>query len=431
MAMSGLRDHLDGGFFRYCVDNDWTIPHFEKMLYDNAQLLPLYAEAAQRWDDDLLESTARGIAQWLETEMTQADGGYAASIDADADGEEGGFHVWTREEVIAVLGIERAGPFGEAYGLDEPPNFESRAWHLQRQRPAKPDVPASPYDSERAQLRAFRDQRVHPALDDKRLLSWNALLAAGYARAGRALEEGGWLDRAAAIFEFIHGTLWRDDGLLAVYNRGEARFEAYLDDYAFLLDALLHYLGARWDSRWLQFAIEVADAMQARFEDHGNGGFFFSDEAVEVPMTRSMIFQDDATPAGNALAASAMARLGHLLAEPRYLQSMDRCLRRSLGPIVQAPAGHARMLPVLREAVTPSPHVVIAGADHGRCKALNAWVDSRYRVDCYLIEPTQDALPGMLDAYRSSEPVTAWLCRGTQCLPAVRTEDELKRLLDC
>ena len=430
MALSGLRDHLDGGFFRYCVDADWTIPHFEKMLYDNAQLLPLYAEAARRWDDPLLERAARGIATWLDSEMAQDDGGYAASIDADAGGEEGGFHVWTREEVIAVLGSEQAGPFGEVYGLDGPPNFESKAWHLQRRRPAGPDTLPSPFREERAKLRAAREQRVHPTLDDKRLLSWNALLAGGFARAGRALDKDEWLDRAASIFEFLHRALWRDNGLLAVYNRGQARFEAYLDDYAFLLDALLHYLQARWDARWLTFAIEVADAMRQRFEDPENGGFWFSDEAVDVPMTRSMIFQDDATPAGNALAVRALTRLGHLLGEPEYLHSAERGLRRSLGPVGQAPGGHASILPALQEAAMPKPHLVIGGSNRDQATALKAWVDRRYRVDCYLIAPADETLPGMLGALRSDEAVSAWLCRGTHCLPPVHTEDELKRLLD-
>ncbi|NNL03859.1 MAG: thioredoxin domain-containing protein [Xanthomonadales bacterium] len=430
MALSGLRDHLDGGFFRYCVDADWTIPHFEKMLYDNAQLLPLYAEAARRWDDPLLEAAARGIARWLETEMAQADGGFAASIDADADGEEGGFHVWTREEVMTLLGSKRGAPFSKEYGLDLPPNFESKAWHLQRTRPGEPDAAPESFGEERAQLRNTREQRIHPTLDDKRLLSWNALLAGGYARAGRALGEAQWLDQADGIFVFVRRELWRGDGLLAVFNRGQARFEAYLDDYAFLLDALLNFLQARWNSRWLAFAIEVADAMQARFEDHENGGFYFSDEAVDVPMTRSMIFQDDATPAGNALAVRALSRLGHLLGEPGYLRSAERCLQRSLAAVGQAPAGHASMLLALHEAATPPPHLVIGGADTARGETLKAWVDRRYRVDCYLIAPAEASLPGMLGEFRSSEPVTAWLCRGTQCLPPVHTEDELKRLLD-
>jgi uncharacterized protein YyaL (SSP411 family) len=431
MARSGLRDHLDGGFFRYCVDGDWTIPHFEKMLYDNAMLLPLYAEGAKRWNNPVLESTARGIADWLDTEMRRPDGAYAASIDADADGEEGGFHVWTREQVGAVLGDEAAGPFCRAFGLDEPPNFESTAWHLQLARPGtvgKDDC--SPFLSELAALRTAREQRIHPTRDNKRLASWNALLASGFTRAGRALGESNMLDRAEEIFDFMHKKLWTGDGLLAVYNRGQARFEAYLDDYAFLLDALLHHLRSRWDRRWLHFAVEVADALIDRFEDREHGGFYFSDSAVEVPIARSIIFQDDATPAGNAVAILALNRLGRLLGEVRYTVAAERCIRRALPVANQSPGGHASLAVAMQDAAEPPPHLVIATNDAVKSSALKAWAEAEYRVDCYLIGPSDAALPGILGAYRSDEPVTAWLCRGMHCLPPAHSREALKRLLD-
>jgi uncharacterized protein len=311
MAQSGLRDHLDGGFFRYCVDATWTIPHFEKMLYDNAMLLPLYAEGARRWDDNLLRSAAAGIADWLEREMLQPSGGFAASIDADAGGEEGAFHVWRDDEVAACLEDTNPGAglqlFRRAYGLDRPANFENRAWHLQRQ--ADTDELAGAFDlaadevealleTARATLRERRESRVHPTLDDKRLTAWNALLAGGLVRAGMALDREDLLDRAEDVFRFLRRELWTGEYLLAVYNAGQARFAAYLDDYAWLLRALLDALRARWRREWLDFAIELAEALLQRFEDSARGGFFFSDAAVEVPITRSMIFQDDATPGG-------------------------------------------------------------------------------------------------------------------------------------
>ncbi|MGK2924176.1 MAG: thioredoxin domain-containing protein, partial [Lysobacterales bacterium] len=289
MARSGLRDHLDGGFFRYCVDASWTIPHFEKMLYDNAMLLPLYAEGARRWDDPLLQSAAEGIADWLEREMWQPTGGYAASIDADAGGEEGAFHVWHADEIGRVLEGTALPLFRRAYGLDQPANFENRDWHLQRRIEnvqlaeefglAEAEV-ASLLEGARAALREQRESRVHPTLDDKRLTAWNALLAGGLVRAGRALGRADWLDRAEDIFRFIRGHLWTGDSLLAVYNAGEARFAAYLDDYAWLLRALLDALQARWRREWLEFAIELAESLLQRFEDAGRGGFFFSDAAV-------------------------------------------------------------------------------------------------------------------------------------------------------
>ena len=430
MALSGLRDHLDGGFFRYCVDDSWTIPHFEKMLYDNAMLLPLYAEGARRWENPLLKSAAEGIADWLEAEMRQASGAYAASIDADADGEEGGFHVWTREQVEAVLDDRQRLPFLAAYGMEEPPNFEMKSWHLQLARSGRVRPKQFPALSEaREMLRTRREKRIHPALDDKRLASWNALLAGGFARAGRALGQEAWLDRADGIFHFLRRELWTGDGLLAVYNNGTARFEAYIDDYAWLLDALLHYLQARWNRAWLDFAIEVADAMITRFEDPEHGGFYFSDAAVEVPMTRSMIFQDDATPAGNAIAVIALNRLGRLLGELRYTDAAERCTRRALPSMKESPGAHASFLIALQEAILPPPHLLISSNDDKKGAALKKWVESNYRVDCYLIGPADRTLPGILREYHSDKPVTAWLCRGMHCLPPAHSREELEAML--
>jgi uncharacterized protein YyaL (SSP411 family) len=438
MAVSGLRDHLDGGFFRYCVDDTWTIPHFEKMLYDNAMLLPLYAEGAARWNDPLLESAAEGIADWLQTAMIQPTGGFAASIDADAAGEEGGFHVWTPEQVEAVLSGKSLEIFKRAFGLDQPPNFEGRAWHLLRFVPdsqlavefEEPEESiAAMLDAAREKLVAEREKRVHPTLDDKQLTSWNALLAAGLVRAGRSLGSDEWLDRAADIFDFIRKELWLEEGLLAVFNQGSSRFEAYLDDYAWLLNALLDYLQARWDDDLLNFALQLTDALLSRFEDPEHGGFFFSDAAVKVPLGRSMLFQDDATPAGNAGAIIGLNRIGRLVGEVSYTEAANRCLERAMPQLQQSPMGHGSLLTALIDTTQPPPHLVIGGRDSAKKHQLKKWVDRHYRLDCYLIPPSDGDLPGILGDYRSDDSVTAWLCEGLQCLPPVSTQDELEQQL--
>jgi uncharacterized protein YyaL (SSP411 family) len=438
MALSGLRDHLDGGFFRYCVDATWTIPHFEKMLYDNAMLLPLYAEGAARWDNAVLRSAAEGIAEWLQSTMRQPSGGYAASIDADAGGEEGGFHVWSAEEIGDSLAGTTLQLFRRAYGLDQPPNFEGQAWHLQQQvtlaeLSEQSGLPASEVAATlataRRVLREKRESRVHPTLDPKQLGSWNALLAGGYIRAARALGRAEWLDRADEIFCFSRRELWRDGGLLAVFNGGEARFPAYLDDYAWLLNALLDYLAARWSRQWLDFAIELADALLERFEDPTDGGFYFNDKAVEAPITRHMPFQDDATPSGNAIAIVALNCLGRLLGETRYTAAAERCLRRGIQRLQESPLAHATLLPALMDALHPPSKLVLGGMESDAQDAMKRWAESRYRLDCYLVGPAVDQLPGILREFRSDQPVTAWLCRGTQCLPPVHSQAELDRLM--
>jgi uncharacterized protein YyaL (SSP411 family) len=439
MALSGLRDHLDGGFFRYCVDGAWTIPHFEKMLYDNAMLLPLYAEGARRWNNTLLAATAEGIAGWLQDEMRQPSGGYAASIDADADGEEGGFHVWQAEQIDAGLDDSVSPLFRRAYGLDDGPNFEGRAWHLQRRKSAadlgdefgltEAEVEQQ-LAAARERLREIREERVHPTRDNKQLTSWNALLAGGLVRAARALGREDWLDRAAEILDFIRRELWQDGRLLAVFNAGEARFAAYLDDYAWLLSALLDYLSVRWEPVRLAFAMELAETLLERFEDLDAGGFFFSDASIQVPITRSMIFQDDATPAGNAGAILALNRLGRLVGEPRFTAAADRCLQRAGARLKESPLAHAGLLPALQDAVRPPPHLVIGGSDADATASLKQWVEANYRVDCFLIGPPDRSLPGILAGYGTAQPVSAWLCHGMRCLPPVQTRAELEPLLE-
>jgi hypothetical protein len=221
---------------------------------------------------------------------------------------------------------------------------------------------------------------------------------------------------------------------LAVYNSGEARFAAYLDDYAWLLRALLDFLQVRWSRGWLDFAIDLAEALLQRFEDSEHGGFFFSDAAVEVPITRSMIFQDDAAPSGSGIAALALNRLAHLLGEPRFGAAAERCLRRALPRVAESPLAHAALLLALRNAAFPPPQLVIAGTDPEEQAAWKRWVEGRHAVDCYLLGPaaTDTAgarLPGILGEFRTQQPAMAWLCLGMRCLPPAHTRSELERLL--
>ena len=438
MARSGLRDHLDGGFFRYCVDATWTIPHFEKMLYDNAMLLPLYAEGAKRWNSPVMKEAAEGIASWLQTSMRHETGGYCASIDADAGGAEGSFHVWHKNEIKELLAESSWQIFCRSYGLDQAPNFEGKAWHLVR-RLSSGELAKASGDSEQAIEQALdqarsvlvlaREKRVHPTLDGKRLTSWNALLAEGLVRAGLALDRDDWLESADQIIEFIHREAWDGERLFAVYYAGEAKFEAYLDDYAWLLNAIMFFLQARWKDRYLDFATRLGDALLARFQDPEHGGFFFSDAAVQVPITRSMIFQDDATPAGNAIAVSALQKLGALTGELHYIEAAQRCLARSMAPLGQSPLACASLLPVLQESGNPRPHIIISGTDVQQCEELKRWVNTGYQVDCYLIGQAQDSLPGILSQYLSCEPVTAWVCHGMRCMPPAQSREALKQRL--
>jgi uncharacterized protein YyaL (SSP411 family) len=385
-----------------------------------------------------MKEAAEGIAGWLQSAMAQPGGGYAASIDADADGEEGGFHVWSRAEIEQMLPQTTREIFRLAYGLDGPPNFEDKAWHLVR-RETTGELSARMDESEkfielaleksRSTLYLVREERVHPTLDDKILTSWNALLAEGFVRAGQALGREDWLDSAESILEFIHSELWEEKQLFAVYNRGEARFAAYLDDHAYLLNAIMHFLQARWNNVFLLFANELGEALLARFEDPVHGGFYFSNAEEDVPIARSMIFQDDATPAGNAIAIMALQKLGKLLGEARYTVAAERALARSLSHINKSPPGFASMLTALQDSFEARPQLIISGTDRGKQEKWKRWAESNYQVDCYLIGLLNGKLPGILREYQSSEPATAWVCHGMKCMPAVNSRELLKKQL--
>jgi uncharacterized protein YyaL (SSP411 family) len=283
MALGGVNDQLGGGFCRYSVDDHWMIPHFEKMLYDNGPLLALYAQAHAATGEALFGDTAAGIAGWVMREMQSPEGGYYSSLDADSEGEEGKFYVWVRQDVRQLLDESEYRLFSRRFGLDRQANFEGRwyphvfvDWEQLAEESSMDiqEVRAS-VDSARAKLFAAREQRVRPGRDDKVLTSWNALMIKGMAVAGRHLDRADWLASGDAALDFLRTRLWDGERLLATYKDGRAHLQGYLDDYVFLIDAVLELLQARWRDGDLRFALELAEVVLERFQDRENGGFFF------------------------------------------------------------------------------------------------------------------------------------------------------------
>ncbi|HEY3328123.1 MAG TPA: thioredoxin domain-containing protein, partial [Novimethylophilus sp.] len=302
MARGGIYDHLGGGFCRYSVDERWEIPHFEKMLYDNGQLLSIYTDGwlltgEPRWREVVEETVG-----WMLREMGAPEGGFYSSLDADSEGAEGKFYAWSREEARNLLTAQEYALAAAYYGLEQAPNFE-HGWHLKAEdslaavagRLGIPPATASALlASVRAKLLAARDARVRPGLDDKLLTSWNALAIKGLARAGRAFEQPAWIAAAQRATDFIRDTLWVDGRLLATCKEGKAHLNAYLDDHAFLLDALLELLQAEHRRQDLLFAIDIAEALLARFEDTQSGGFFFTSHDHESLIQRPKAPHDNA-----------------------------------------------------------------------------------------------------------------------------------------
>jgi uncharacterized protein YyaL (SSP411 family) len=354
MAQGGIHDQLGGGFCRYSVDDRWEIPHFEKMLYDNGPLLGLYADAWAATGDGYYREVAEGIAGWLLREMTSPEGAFYSSLDADSEGEEGRFYVWERSEVEHLLGPAKSALGVRCWGLDRPPNFEGRHWHL-RLAAAPTDEEAPLLESARATLLAARERRVRPGCDDKILTAWNALMIEGLAHAARVFDRPDWLAAARRALDFLRQHHWQDGRLLATSRHGRAHLPAYLDDYAFLLAALLELLQAGHRPEDLDFARQIADALLERFEDRERGGFYFTAHDHEVLIQRPRTAHDNAQPSGNGVAILALQRLGNLLGDPRYLAAAQRALASFWPQLERQPGGCATLAMALEAALAVNP----------------------------------------------------------------------------
>jgi uncharacterized protein YyaL (SSP411 family) len=438
MAEGGIYDQLGGGFCRYSVDPYWMIPHFEKMLYDNGPLLALYAQAATATGDDFYRNIAVETAAWALREMRAPAGGFYSALDADSEGHEGRYYAWRRDEVASLTSADEYRVLARRYGLDREPNFEG-AWHLHcvvDMDQLTGELALDRTDAEsllasgRAKLLAARERRVRPGLDDKLLTAWNALMIRGLAISGRLLGERAHVDAATEAIDFLRQNCWRDGQLLAAWKDGVARFPAYLDDHAFLLDALLELLQARFRSIDLDFARTLADALLARFSDAGRSGFWFTAEGQDPPLQRPKVFADDALPAGNGVAALALSRLGWLLGETRYLDAAEATLRGGWAPLTRMPQAHAALLNALDEYLNPVEIVVIRGSA-AEAGAWSSALAQRYAPRRMVIAIPGDAggLPEALASKRARDGTVAYVCQGPRCSEPIAELSGLRRAL--
>ena len=431
MADGGLFDHVGGGFSRYSVDKYWQIPHFEKMLYDNGPLLALYAQAAIATGEALFIDTANATADWMLADMQADNGGFYSTRDADSEGAEGLYYLWTPEQVEKLLGDDY-DVFARRFGLDQSANFEGQ-WHLTVREPLADDDARELVERAKKVLLTEREKRIAPDRDEKQLTSWNALAIRGLAIAGRSLDRPELTAAASKAVDFIIENLVENRRLLASYKDGKARFPAYLDDHAFLLDALLELLQSAWKTQHLKFAIQLADLLLEHFEDHERGGFYFTANDHEALIHRPKSLADEAVPSGNGIAAFALQRLGFLLGEARYLDAAERTLRSAWQAIDEYPHGHVSLLTALEEFLT-HPEVIVIRGESGE---IARWRDSASKLYAptrmvFAIENSAKNLPGALADRKPLEGETvAYKCVGTQCEMPVTTWEalaaELKR----
>ena len=441
MCEGGIYDQLGGGFSRYSVDQYWMIPHFEKMLYDNGPLLGLLADAWLQTQQPLYRRCAGETAAWIMREMQSPEGGYYSSLDADSEHEEGRYYVWTPDEVRRLLTPEEYSVVEPHYGLDGPPNFEGRHWHLRVMKPLafiarKLGLPLQECESRlasaRAKLLAAREQRVRPGRDEKALASWNALMARGMARAARVFGEPAWLASARRALDFMRRTLWRNGRLLATYKDGHAHLNAYLDDHAFLLDAALELMQGEFRAEDLSLARELAEILLAQFEDRAAGGFFFVSHDHETLIHRAKPGHDNATPSGNGIAAAALQRLGHLIGEPRYLEAAERALKLFYPALERQPSAFVSLATALEEHLAPPQIVIVRGGKEQVVEWRRA-LARVYRPATLVVSIAYGAggLPPALDkpAPPDGAGVNAWVCRGVTCLPPISNLNELEQAL--
>jgi uncharacterized protein YyaL (SSP411 family) len=439
MAKGGVYDHLGGGFFRYSVDAQWMIPHFEKMLYDNALLLDLYVSAWQAQPSPLYEQVIRETAGWVIHHMQSPEGGFYSTLDADSEGVEGKYYVWEPAQVQALLG--EAWPlFAEVYGLNKPANFEQHHWHLHLSRDplevaAQLGLDAATaekqLDKARALLLQTRHQRVAPGRDEKILSSWNALMIKALFRAGRAFGRPDWIEAAEDALAFVRTQLWDGEILYAVYGGGYARLPAYLDDYAFLLDAVMHALHCRWRNEDLQFAFQLADRLLDHFEDRENGGFYFTPDTHETLIFRPKPKNDESTPPGGAVAVFALQRLAQLTESRHHLGNAEHAIQAAAGEMEAAPMEHCAFLVALEEHLYPPDRVILRG-DAVQLQEWQARLAKLYlpATAVYAIDSEASGLPKPVDLPAPDTGVTAYICQGTSCSAPILNIDELIEALN-
>jgi len=443
MACGGIYDQLGGGFHRYSVDAVWLVPHFEKMLYDNAQLARVYLQAYQVTGEPLFRRVVEETLEYVRCEMTDPGGGFYSTQDADSEGEEGKFFVWTPQEIEAVLGGEDARLLCAYFDVTEQGNFEH---HTILRVAASVEAVALTLGVDPAGAQAViergrrglfeaRERRVKPGRDEKVLTAWNGLMLRAFAEAAVALDRDDYREQARRNAEFVLANLRRDGRLLRTWKDGQAKLNGYLEDYACFADGLLSLYEATFDPRWLAEARSIADVMIEQFADDSAGGFYVTGKDHERLVSRPKDLFDNATPSGNSVAAEALLRLGLLSGQGLYREAAERVLR-LLGVIAaQHPAAFGRLLCALDFYLGSPKEIAIVGQpDAADTASLTRTVFSRYAPNKVVAGCAPNAappdIPLLADRPARNGKATAYVCQNYVCQAPATTPEELARQLE-
>ena len=448
MANGGIYDHLGGGFHRYSVDSEWLIPHFEKMLYDNALLLRTYTEGYQLTKDPLHQRIVEETCAYLLREMLHPGGAFYATQDADSEGEEGKFFAWKPQEIMALIGPEKGKLFCRYYDVEESGNFEhgtsvlhvpvaleSLAAHLG----VSPDTFRATLTEGRNRLFAAREERIHPNRDEKILTDWNGLMIGSMAFAYRVFGNPAYRVAAEGAMLSILDTLYQEGRLLHVYKDGIAKLNGYLDDYAFTVSALLDLYEATFDVRWFEKAVELTETMTAQFWDTEQGAFFFTSADHERLIVRSKNPYDNAIPSGNAVAVHNLFRLAAFTGQADYREKAERTLL-VLGDFMEnAPNGFGHLLCGLAWQLAGAMEIAVIGSPQDEeTQALLAAINTRFLPHkvVALYDPVSgdaratELIPLLANRPQIDGKPTVYVCRDFVCQRPVTTVEELVALLE-
>ncbi len=440
MAAGGIHDHLGGGFHRYSTDRRWLVPHFEKMLYDQALLAKVYVQAYQATGRGHYASVARDICDYVLRDLTDPAGGFYAGEDADSEGKEGTFYIWPQAEIESILSSDEAGAFCDRYGVTEKGNFENgtNILHVAATEAETLQEIEGEMAGLRQKLLEHRNARARPHRDDKIITGWNGLMISAMAYGGAALAEPRYVAAAEKAARFVLDSL-RVEGRLMRYHRdGRAVEKGFLDDYAFMIDGLIDLYQATFDVGWVHEAVNLADQMISLFSDGSSGGFFLSGEDVERLIVREKPAYDGAVPSGNSAAAVTLLRLGRMTGDERYASHAQSVLDTFSGALAQSPTAFTTMLVALGVSLGSGQEIVIAQSDHpAEGQILIDVVRRHFLPDAVLMARPLDlegggigeVAPFLVRLGPVEGHAAAYVCRDHACLKPATNPEDLRQIL--
>jgi uncharacterized protein YyaL (SSP411 family) len=443
MANGGIYDHLGGGFHRYSVDERWLIPHFEKMLYDNALLSRTYFEAYQATGEERYRRVAEEALNYVIREMKSPEGGFYSTQDADSEGKEGKFYVWSRDQIKEMLGKEKGTPFCAYYGVTPQGNFEGESSVLNIASTIEKiselygiSIPELEEVLEEGRKKLFgeRGKRVRPGRDEKILTSWNGLMISSFVDGFKVTENEKYLEEAKKTARFILDEMRKDGHLMRVFHQGKSQVKGYSEDYAFFIQTLIDLYEATFEIDWLKEADDLNRRMIHQFWDERNGGFFFTGKENELLIARSKNPYDNAIPSSNSVALFNLIRLGYLTGEESLKQKAEQIIHLFYKFLSEHPSGFTHMLSGLSFFLDPEEIGIIGSKNDHRAKSMLQEIYGAYLPNKILsLKDPQEPIEGswfpFLMEKGATEVPTAFVCKKFTCLPPVRNEKELKKIL--